>query len=137
MIHRNKIIICLIAVLTLLIGNSSNIFAESTIRDISLNGTWEFAFSASLDLKNPPKESLFAPVIKVPGYWDHQLEEMQTATWWPNVRFNPNYVPIKIIGSRKMAYPDVSYPYLLGAGWYRKTIDVDSEWKGRAIRLKV
>ena len=137
MIYRYKIKICLIVVLTLLIGNSGNIFAESIIRDISLNGTWEFAYSASLDLRNPPEESLFSPVIKVPGYWHQQLEEMQAATWWPNVLFNPDYVPIKIVTSCKVKYPDVSYPYLLGAGWYRKTIDVNSEWKGRAISLKV
>ena len=142
-----RILVCLITMAFLVVGYNNTISAEALVQDISLNGHWEFAYTAELNLTTEkwricptpviPEESAFAFSIEVPGYWDHQLEGMKDAPWWPDVRFNPDYRPIKIVASRRRGYPDVSFPYLLGVGWYRRTIEVPADWCGHIVTLTI
>ena len=133
-------------------GYSNIIFAGPDTEDICLNGQWEFAYvQGHQDIeytwkevtKYPyvPKDSDFEISIEVPGYWDDNLDKMKKTSWWSEAKFNPNYKgPIRFPyedGPGAPAHPDASLPYLLGAGWYRRTLDVPANWKGRTVMLTV
>jgi len=125
--------------------------AEPDAQNICLNGAWEFCYTPHHQdieytwkevTKYPhvPRESDFEISIEVPGYWDDYLDKMKNTSWWSNSRFNPRYKgPVKFPyeGPGAPAHPCAEFPYLLGAGWYRRTLSVPAAWQGRNVMLTV
>lgn len=104
---------------------------------IKLNGRWDFAYVAEGQGK-PPSDARFKTAITVPGCWDDALNRMKAKSLWPDARFNPDYQELQLPVTRGFANsPDASLPYLLGSGWYRRCLDVPSEWRERQIVLRV
>jgi len=125
--------------------------------DISLNGPWRFAYTAGpspaevverftvavMIRPNPqlPTDDQFAVDMLVPGYWDDQLSYLPEAPWGGNVSYygGSNAHPIRFPyrGSGRPRHPDANLPYIVGVGWYKKSVEVPPEWEGRTVTLRV
>jgi len=100
-------------------------------QDVSLNGRWQFAYAREFPADGaaqpaPPGGSSFAAEIDVPGFWDDQIEAMKAAPWWPSARFGSD-----------AAQPQRKLPFLEGVGWYRRSLTIPAEWRGRTVTLTV
>ena len=107
---------------------------------MSLDGEWDFTYTQSIgDYKAPtrPKATEFTVKMPVPGYWDDNVDRMQNAEFWGYAaKFNPEFRHIDFpIGNEIL--PDASLPYLLGVGWYRKTIEAPLEWENKNVTLNI
>jgi beta-galactosidase len=107
---------------------------------ISLDGEWDFTYTPNIDdYKNPtrPIAKEFTVRMPVPGYWDDNVDRMQRAGFWGSTaKFNPEFRHIDFPMGDDMP-PDASLPFLLGVGWYRKTIEAPLSWIGREITLNI
>ena len=105
--------------------------------DLSLDEDWEFAYSPEAGGDPPvvPEESAFAISINVPGYWDDQVDRMKSASWWSQAQFNPDYRPVHFPLPEQ--HTQMSLPYLIGVGWYRRVVDVPADWSGGRVTLTV
>lgn len=105
------------------------------MNDINLNGLWNFVYNKNgfLTEENVPDTEGYDALMPVPGYWDDYLESIKkTRVWSREVRMNPDYRRIEYpLGSGKPA--DASLPYLIGAGWYRKTIYLTQEEENETV----
>jgi hypothetical protein len=101
---------------------------------LSLDGAWDFAYTPEKSVPlAPPGAEAFTLSVQVPGYLDDQAETLRQASWWAEARFNPDYKPIHYpMGDYP---PDSSLPYLVGVGWYQRTLEVPKQWQGRRITL--
>lgn len=92
--------------------------------EISLDGLWDFTYTASSAEAIParPPASAFDVQVQVPGRWDDQWDRFKKATWWADATFATSMAPVK---------------YLTGVGWYRKGIDVPAAWRDRAVSLTI
>lgn len=98
-----------------------------------LCGKWAFAYTPKA-LEKPPTESAFLAEMPVPGCWDDHVNQGRARSLWPEACFNP--VPdLTYPMDRKP--PDAALPYLLGVGWYRRPLEVPSDWRGKQITLHV
>ncbi|NLC68673.1 MAG: hypothetical protein GX754_07845 [Clostridiaceae bacterium] len=113
---------------------------EDYIHKISLDGDWDFTYTPNHIFEGEkfqiPKVNEFTVKMPVPGYWDDNVERMQSSEFWETAKFNPNYRRIDYPMGASMP-PDASLPYLLGVGWYRKTIYIPTDWQEREITLYV
>ena len=91
---------------------------------VSLNGDWDFTYTASSAAEVPelPPPAAFDVKARVPGCWDDQLDRFEKATWWPKASFRTTIAPVR---------------YLSGVGWYWRSIDAPADWRGRAARLTI
>ena len=125
--------------------------------DISLNGSWRFAYTsrpssaevverftvAVMIRPNPqlPTDDQFALDMQVPGYWDNQLSYVPEAPWGSKVSYygGSNAHPIRFPyrHSGRPRHPDAGLPYVVGVGWYKREIEVPQEWKNRTVTLRV
>jgi len=64
------------------------------------------------------------------------LDRFKEASWWRQVQFNPDYKP-PIFHFENMRSPDASLPFICGVVWYRRSIDVPADWRGRTVTLLV
>lgn len=105
---------------------------------ISLDGNWEFTYTREIEKENPriPERNRFTVQMPVPGYWDDNVERMQSSGFWSTARFNPDFRPIDFPMGDNMP-PDASLPYLLGVGWYRKSFHAAPGWQGGEITLAI
>ncbi len=107
---------------------------------MSLNGEWDFTYTPSIgDCKDPtrPEATEFTVKMPVPGYWDDNVDRMQSSTFWGSTaKFNPEFRHIDFPMGDEMP-PDAALPFLLGVGWYRKTIEAPFEWKEKQITLNI
>ena len=147
----NRPVIC-----TLLVGFvvfSGGVDAEK----ISLNGSWQFAYTsdpspakvverftvAVMIRPNPqlPTDDQFVLDMPVPGYWDDQLCYIPEAPWGNDVAYygGSNAHPIRFPyrGSGRPRHPDAGLPFVQGVGWYKKQFDVPPDWDGRTVVLRV
>jgi hypothetical protein len=131
--------------------------AVAASEEIPLNGAWEFAYTAKpgraevvekftvavMIPPNPqvPEEDQFALSLQVPGYWDEQLPYLPDAPWGAKVNYygGTGCTPIRFpfTGPGRPRHPDAGRPFIVGTGWYRKTVDVPEEWRGRTVVLRV
>ena len=109
---------------------------------LSLRGTWDVVITPSGNRRNTPWSNVFkgkgsfwegkpqwggkifpAYKLQVPGCWESQLpgETVTTGRTW-FCRWDAS--PLAIRG------------YHSGDGWYRRTVTVPAEWKGRRVWLK-
>lgn len=109
--------------------------------EILLDGNWKFAYTMNEpDLESEdffPKRYQYEAEMKVPGYWDDHIKNLQHARFWSrDCKFNPDYRKIEFpMGGLKP--PDASLPYLLGTGWYKRTFFATDDWKNSVVNLEV
>jgi len=105
--------------------------AEGAVTEVDLSGEWDFAY-----MPNPgdelPGADRYRMKMPVPGCWDDALPAEKAKGLWEDVRFSPSE-PLQYPYETQM--PDATLPYIIGAGWYRKTLDVPAEWEGRQVVL--
>ncbi len=108
---------------------------SATIQNLDLSGEWSFTYTAEAT-EAVPAGSAFTANMPVPGCWDDTFTQEQARTLWPDAKINPSYKPLEfpIYTDNTL---DGSLPFLYGTGWYRKSIDVPSEWQGRQITLNM
>lgn len=105
---------------------------------ISLDGEWHFAYTRTApDIQNIvfPKETDYETKLPVPAYWDDCTDILRyTKIWSRGVEFNPDYRGIEFpMGGLKP--PDASLPYIIGTGWYKKSIIAGKDWYNKSIYL--
>lgn len=112
----------------------------------SLEGEWDFAYQkAAPDLNAiqdekfdgfPAKKS-YELQMAVPGYWDDYEDRLVYGSFWSRDKLiNPDYQPFTMpIGAGSP--PDMSLPYLVGCGWYRKRFYAEESWKKKSVTLHV
>ncbi len=100
------------------LGVNRRMMSQNLSQTITLDGVWDFGYCKNLDEKNPPiipVEEQFEAKITVPGCWDDQIENLKSATFWPDVSFNPDYKPINFPIQLEFL-PDSSLPFIVGVG---------------------
>lgn len=125
--------------------------------EISLNGPWRFAYANALSrakvaekftvavmIKPPPRvpeADQFALDLQVPGYWDEQLSYIPEAPWGNNVSYyeGTGSSPIRFPYPRsgRPRHPDAGRAFIVGVGWYKKAVEIPTEWQGRVVTLRV
>ncbi len=148
---RKTLVLCVFAASMLILP------AAACAEDISLNGSWRFAYTsrplpaevikrftvAVMIPPNPqlPTDDQFAIDIQIPGYWDNQLSYIPEAPWGNNVSYyggsnaHPIRFPYRLSGRPR--HPDAGLPYVVGVGWYKREIEIPQEWEGRTFVLRV
>ncbi len=101
---------------------------------IDLSGPWSFCYTTEHDTTPPPAEA-FQQQAPIPGCWDDTFDQSKARRLWPDARFNPDYRSVAIPTTKPL--PDASLPYLLGVGWYRRSLDVPHAWRDRQVTLHV
>ena len=103
--------------------SSAPVFAAQSDH-LSLDGEWKFTYTLSTDsgIPAPPPPSAFTTSIRIPGWWDEQVERMRSAPWFAQADFRETQGPVK---------------YLAGIGWHRKSFDAPKSWRGRAVTLTI
>lgn len=99
--------------------------AEETEREqIRLDGEWDFTFQGSSVAETPalPADHAYQAKIKIPGWWDDQLDRFSQSDWFETPPFK------SALGSVR---------FLAGIGWHRKRFDVPEDWQGRPVTLTV
>jgi hypothetical protein len=106
-----------------IIGNFSGLSAAQPVQ-LSLDGDWQFTYTASTgaELPQPPSAAMYVSTIKIPGWWDEQLDRLRDAPWFKQAEFRETQGPVK---------------YLSGIGWHRKTFQAPEAWRGRVVTLTV
>ncbi len=104
---------------------------------VDLSGDWAFAYqppdAAPPDIMPAPGE--FAAAMPAPGNWDDHLDRLRRLTSWSKARFNPDYRPVEFpMGTHP---PNTTLPYLLGTGWYRRTVKIDGLDRHSRVMLTV
>ncbi len=148
---RRQVVLCAFALGLMAFPNSG--LAE----EISLNGPWRFAYRSSLSCADVvqrftvavmvkpqpeiPAADQFALDLQVPGYWDDQLGYLPAAPWGDSVAYNAslNAAPIHFpyAHSGRPRHPDAETPYIVGVGWYKRSLDVPDSWCDRTLTLRV
>ena len=125
--------------------------------DVSLNGPWRFAYTSNLPrakvverftvavmIKPPPRipdGDQFALDLQVPGYWDEQLGYIPEAPWGNSISYyeGTGSAPIRFPYPRggRPRHPDAGRAFVVGAGWYKKLVEVPTDWRGRVVTLRV
>jgi hypothetical protein len=109
-----------------------------TPQDISLNGRWQFAYAREFPAgaaaqPAPPGGTSFAADINIPGFWDDQIEAMRVAPWRSSTRFGDEALPPREDAPGRPS----KLPFLEGVGWYRRSLTIPAEWRGRTVTLTV
>ncbi len=102
-----------------------------------LHGQWDFCYSGlEKMLKKLPNNNDFDGKMLVPGFWDDHYELFEKSVGFGRTaKTNPRYRPMSFpLGETA---PDVSMPYLVGTGFYRKTFILDSQNKNISLVLNV
>jgi Glycosyl hydrolases family 2, sugar binding domain/Glycosyl hydrolases family 2 len=109
-------------ILTVILCSATASAAERT--EVSLNGDWDFTWTPTSTETIPalPPAEAFDAHATVPMPWDDQLDRFKDASWWNDAVFTSTIGPVR---------------YLTGIGWYKRTIDIPTEWQGRAALLNV
>ena len=102
--------------------------------DMDLSGHWRFAYTPQHAGVVAPADR-FRASMPIPGCWDDQFSQAEALRLWPDARRNPEYQPIRYPMPDRP--PDASLPFLLGTGWYARSLEVPSDWKGCQITLHV
>ena len=108
--------------------------------DMSLNGDWDFFYTDSIkwakDAKVPelPAKEDYSGHMPVPGYWDDNMDALRWTPFWERADFSAYRSLVFPMGINP---PNTSLPTLIGIGFYRKTVDIPSDWKDRVVSLQV
>ncbi len=114
---------------------------------VSLNGEWEFAYvkqapgigelCSEEDFAAFPEDKSYEIRMPVPGYWDDNEDRLIFGSFWSRgKRINPDFQPLTMpIGSGSP--PDMSLPWLMGCGWYRKRFKAEADWGEKSVTLHV
>lgn len=131
--------------------------AAAHAETIPLDGSWRFAYTNNLTpakvevrfavavMIQPqpriPAADQFALDLQAPGYWDDQLGYLPDAPWGGGMSYyeGSTVIPIRFpyLGSGRPRHPDAGLPFIVGVGWYKKTIDVPEAWRHRTVTLHV
>ena len=104
---------------------------------IFLHDKWDFCYSGLEKMVNKlPKAKDFDGKMIVPGFWDDNYELFEKSVGFGRTaKTNPRYRPMRFpLGETA---PDVSMPYLVGTGFYRKTFTLNSVDKNISLQLNV
>ena len=126
-------------VLSLLLFVSFSILVNAQ-ESIDLSGTWQFAIDRSTKGIRPKQ---YRETIELPGSMltNGKGDDVTLETQWvsslydSSYFFNPRMAPYRQPGQMKFPFfltPDKHY---VGNAWYRRTVFVPSEWKGKAVTL--
>lgn len=130
-----QLFLCFILqIVALLATGGGKCFGEVPLA-IDLSGDWDFTYT-NPDDKSIPEPEMFLTTMPIPGCWDDYLDRIKQwpTSLWMKAHFNHD--PI-------VEYPIKEYPndrngvYLLGAGWYRKRIEVPGSWAGQQVTLNI
>lgn len=111
---------------------------------ISLIGEWDFAYRSDGEAGVTPalpEADEFDSICSVPGHWDDQFSAANPPSWWSRAKFNPDHLPLsfpEMVGPVTNDAPkDASLPHLVGTGFYRKRLQLQSENTPTAWRLEI
>jgi hypothetical protein len=123
MVEKPKIPSCAaLAVAALWALSGANLFAAQSDH-LLLDGEWQFTYTHSTGVNIPtPLPSNYTTTIRIPGWWDEQLDRMRNAQWFAQARFLETQGPVK---------------YLAGIGWHRKTFEAPEAWRDRVVTLTI
>ena len=107
---------------------------------IDLSGTWQFAIDRSANGIHPKQ---YRETIELPGSMltNGKGDDVTLETQWisslydSSYFFNPKMAPYRQPGQMKFPFfltPDKHY---VGNAWYRRSIFVPNEWKGKSVTL--
>jgi len=106
---------------------------------IKLSGDWDFCYTP--DMRPVTEMSLvnydaFETKMPIPGYWDDHKCRMGTCHFYGrDAKFNQEYRPMEF--PMGQIAPDVSKPFLIGVGWYRKSIFITENLTSSSFILQV
>lgn len=125
----------LVPTVAFLLAQSTALSADpaTPVATVDLCGDWAFTYTPT-HTDAPPADAAFTATMRVPGCWDDRFDRALAVKLWPNAQFNPASPIVFPIGEK---VEDTSWPFLLGTGWYSKTIDVPADWNGRQVTLHV
>lgn len=86
---------------------------------LNLDGIWRFTYGRDTgegEIPVIPEACRFTAGMPVPGYWDDNMDLLETADFSSSLQFNPGYEKIEFPMDRLR---DASLPYITGVGWYR------------------
>jgi len=107
------------------------------LASILLDGQWDFGYLPSLADDGTPAEPgavAFVAAMPVPAYWDYVAGVFDRLEIAPSVVRNPGYRSIDYkheVTHEMYTALKSSLPYVIGVGYYRKSIDIPADW-GRA-----
>ncbi len=107
---------------------------------IDLGGTWQFAIDRSAEGNKPKK---YRETIELPGSMltNGKGDDVSIETQWisslydSSYFFNPKMAPYRIPGQMKFPFFLTPEKHYVGNAWYRKSIFVPLDWKGKSITL--
>lgn len=106
---------------------------------IQWTGDWEFGYTPDvLAVTEMPlvNYDTFETKMPIPGYWDDHKDRMGACHFYGrDARFNPEYRPMEF--PMGQIAPDVSKPYLVGTGWYRRNIFIADNLASCAFILQI
>ncbi len=117
--------------------------AANEVAVVNLDGEWEFGYLPGLaagGVAERPDAVAFAATMPVPAYWDDVPGVFESPEIAPAVHRNPDYLPVDYLGDvTHEMYTDLksSLPYVLGVGYYRRSIDVPADWASRVAVLEL
>ena len=107
---------------------------------IDLAGTWQFAIDRTPQGVRPKR---YAETIELPGSMltNGKGDDVTTETQWvsslydSSYFFNPRMAPYRVPGQMKFPFFLTPEKHYVGNAWYRRTVVVPAEWKGRTVTL--
>lgn len=110
---------------------------------IDLGGPWEFGYLPALGEDEAPAHPgavSFVAEMPVPAYWDDVPGVFDRAEIAPAVIRNPDFTPIdykREVTHEMYVKLKSSLPYVLGVGYYRRSVDIPADWAGGLVALEV
>ena len=111
-------------------------FKEHKMREIVLNGNWDFFYDPQEFEINKtvfPKKKEYSGKMVIPGYWDDHYELFDEEDFFGlAAKFNPDYRKPHFPMGRSLT-PHASSSFLIGSGYYRKEIELDLHERERVF----
>lgn len=108
-------------------------------KTIPLAGDWEFGYTPDMRAVTEiplVNDDTFETKMPIPGYWDDNKDRLGPCHFYGrDARFNPEYRPLEF--PMGQIAPDVSKPYLIGTGWYRRNIFIPENQKDCSFILQI
>jgi len=119
---------------------SAIVFIADAQEKINLSGTWSFAIDRTAQGVKPRK---YKDTIQLPGSMltNGKGDDVTIETQWvsslydSSYFFNPKMAPYRIPGQMKFPFFLTPEKHYVGNAWYRKSVFVPANWKGKEITL--
>ena len=107
---------------------------------INLSGTWQFAIDRSTNVIRPKQ---YLETIELPGSMltNGKGDDVTLKTQWvsslydSSYFFNPKMAPYRQPGQMKFPFFLTPEKHYVGNAWYRRSVFVPNEWKGKTVTL--